>query len=94
MNKKLDYKLIPHPEYGFLQVSPTPSDEEITQFYANEFYSGDYKNLGKLIIKISKMSKVERENLGNNGLNFCKKEFDKKYLILKLESIMKNLINK
>ena len=40
------------------------------------------------------MSKIERENLGNNGLNFCKKEFDKKYLILKLESIMKNLINK
>ena len=44
MNKKLDYELVPHPQYGFLQVSPTPSDEEITQFYANEFYSGDYKN--------------------------------------------------
>ena len=56
--------------------------------------SGDYKNLGKLIIKISKMSKMEREDLGKNGLNFCKKEFDRNYLILKLESIMKNLIKK
>ena len=40
------------------------------------------------------MSKMEREHLGNNGLNFCKKEFDRNYLILKLESIMKNLIKK
>ena len=65
MNKKLDYELVPHPQYGFLQVSPTPSDEEITQFYANEFYSGDYKNFNnsfsryKLQIKIFLMVSVK-----------------------------------
>ncbi|WP_413173377.1 class I SAM-dependent methyltransferase [Anabaena azotica] len=33
------YKLEPNPEYGFLQIKPTPSAEEITQFYAAEFYN-------------------------------------------------------
>ncbi len=38
-----NYKLIKN-SFGFYQISPTPSDEEITKFYADEFYSGDYKN--------------------------------------------------
>ncbi|MUG97020.1 methyltransferase domain-containing protein [Scytonema sp. UIC 10036] len=33
------YHLEPHPEFGFLQIKPTPTPEEITQFYANEFYA-------------------------------------------------------
>ena len=37
MNKKLDYELLPNAEYGFLQVSPTPSKDEITKFYENLF---------------------------------------------------------
>lgn len=56
--------------------------------------SGDFQNLGEIIIKISKMSKIERAILGDNGINYCKKEFDKNLLIFKLESIMKNLIKK
>lgn len=52
MNKKLNYKLMPHPEYGFLQVSPTPSADEITQFYANEFYSGEYKKFNNSSLEV------------------------------------------
>jgi SAM-dependent methyltransferase len=36
------FRLEPHPQFGFLQVRPTPSPEEITRFYANEFYSSQY----------------------------------------------------
>ena len=36
------YSLEPHPEYGFLQIHPTPSLEEITRFYVDEFYSTKY----------------------------------------------------
>lgn len=35
-------RLEPHAEFGFLQVTPTPSAEEITRFYAEEFYSTQY----------------------------------------------------
>ena len=52
MVKELNYKLTPHPEYGFLQITPTPTDEEITQFYANEFYSGDYKNFNNSLLEV------------------------------------------
>jgi 2-polyprenyl-3-methyl-5-hydroxy-6-metoxy-1,4-benzoquinol methylase len=37
------YQLNRHSEFGFLQVTPTPSPEEITQYYADEFYSSKYK---------------------------------------------------
>jgi len=33
------YRLRPHPIYGFLQIEPTPSPEQINEFYKNEFYS-------------------------------------------------------
>ena len=36
-------KLLPNPKFGFLQSQPTPTNEEITEFYASEFYSGEYK---------------------------------------------------
>ena len=37
------YQVEPHPDFGFGQVSPTPSREDITRFYAEEFYSGEYQ---------------------------------------------------
>src|SRR5262249_26018371 len=36
------YRLERNERFGFLQVRPTPSAEEITRFYANEFYSSQY----------------------------------------------------
>lgn len=47
-----EYTLVPHPEYGFLQISPTPSIEEIEAFYAAEFYSSDYPRLNDSSIEI------------------------------------------
>jgi 2-polyprenyl-3-methyl-5-hydroxy-6-metoxy-1,4-benzoquinol methylase len=41
-----------HPKFGFLQFKPTPSLEEINEFYANEFYSGDYKNFNDSSLEV------------------------------------------
>lgn len=35
------YELVPHPVYGFLQIQPTPTPEEIRSYYLNEFYSNN-----------------------------------------------------
>ena len=40
-----NFKLVKNKKFGFLQVSPTPSKDEITKFYADEFYSGNTKIL-------------------------------------------------
>lgn len=37
----MNYKLEQHPDYGFLQIKPTPSDAEIAEYYANEFYASE-----------------------------------------------------
>ena len=52
MNKASESRLTAHPEYGFFQVSPTPSKEEITAFYAEEFYSADYKNFNDSSLEV------------------------------------------
>lgn len=52
MNDKGNYSLKPHEKYGFLQVKPTPTAEEINHFYANEFYSGDYKNFNNSSLQV------------------------------------------
>ena len=39
----MKYRLQENADYGFFQVSPTPSAEDITRFYADEFYSGQYR---------------------------------------------------
>lgn len=43
MTNGKSYKLKAHPRYGFLQVRPTPTLKEITDFYAKEFYSAHYQ---------------------------------------------------
>jgi 2-polyprenyl-3-methyl-5-hydroxy-6-metoxy-1,4-benzoquinol methylase len=52
MTQKLKTDVEAHPEFGFLRVTPTPSAEEITEFYANEFYSGDYKNFNDSSLEV------------------------------------------
>ena len=49
MNNK--YKVIKN-KYGFFQISPTPSEEEITKFYAEEFYTGEYKNFNDSSLEV------------------------------------------
>lgn len=41
----MTYHLAPHPQYGFLQVYPTPSDKEISDYYAQEFYDSNYSGV-------------------------------------------------
>ena len=37
----MTYKLIQDEAYGFYRVSPTPSDQEIADYYSQEFYASD-----------------------------------------------------
>jgi len=39
-------------KFGFYQVTPTPSTEEITKFYADEFYTGEYKNFNDSSLEV------------------------------------------
>ncbi|AFS47879.1 methyltransferase family protein [alpha proteobacterium HIMB5] len=48
---KNNYKLKKN-KFGFFQVSPTPSAEEITKFYADEFYTGEYKNFNDSSLEV------------------------------------------
>lgn len=49
MDKK--FKVIKN-NYGFYQINPTPSEEEITKFYAEEFYTGEYKNFNDSSLEV------------------------------------------
>ena len=40
-----NYTLESHPAYGYLEVKPTPSQEEVSRYYAEEFYSSEYPRL-------------------------------------------------
>lgn len=46
------YQLEAHRDFGFLQVRPTPSPEEITRFYADEFYSTQYPKLNNSLLEV------------------------------------------
>lgn len=39
MSRRIDYKIIPDPEYGYLRLDPIPSREEVARFYEEEFYA-------------------------------------------------------
>ena len=39
-------------KFGFYQTIPTPSAEEITKFYADEFYTGEYKNFNDSSLEV------------------------------------------
>lgn len=56
-------------EFGFFQVSPTPSAEEITKFYADEFYSGDYKNFNDSSLEVQINDKEFFEGRWNDIYN-------------------------
>src|SRR5262245_46226085 len=49
---KSAYSLKPHPKFGFLQVAPTPSPEEISRFYAEEFYSSAYQGFNNSALEV------------------------------------------
>jgi 2-polyprenyl-3-methyl-5-hydroxy-6-metoxy-1,4-benzoquinol methylase len=47
-----NYRLEPHRDFGFLQVRPTPSPEEITRYYADEFYSTQYPKFNNSLLEV------------------------------------------
>ena len=51
------YRLERNKEFGFYQVSPTPPQDEITKFYADEFYSKDYKNFNNSALDVQLLDK-------------------------------------
>lgn len=48
----MKYRLQKNADYGFFQVSPTPSAEDITRFYADEFYSGQYRGFNNSALEV------------------------------------------
>ena len=48
----MNIELERNPEFGFLQVRPTPSPEEITAYYTKEFYSTSYGSLNNSAIEV------------------------------------------
>lgn len=51
------YNIKKNDEYGFLQVHPTPSPEEIAQYYAQEFYSNEYPQLNNSSLEVQERDK-------------------------------------
>ncbi|ABK47540.1 SAM-dependent methyltransferase [Shewanella bicestrii] len=66
MKQENNFTLKPHPDYGFLQVTPMPTTAEIDQFYANEFYSNDYKNFNNSSLEVQLIDKEFWEGTWND----------------------------
>lgn len=56
-------------KFGFYQVTPTPSPEEITKFYADEFYTGEYKNFNDSSLEVQINDKEFFEGRWNDIYN-------------------------
>ena len=67
MGKK--YRVERNKDFGFYQVSPTPSAEEITKFYADEFYSGQYKQFNNSALDVQL---VDHEFHDSHREDICK----------------------
>lgn len=59
----MNYKLKTNEKHGFLQISPTPSQEEIIDFYKKEFYSGDYKHFNDSALEVQLKDRDYYESL-------------------------------
>lgn len=59
----MTYKLKTNEKYGFLQISPTPTQDEIINFYNNEFYSGDYKHFNDSALEVQLKDRDYYESL-------------------------------
>ena len=72
-------------KFGFYQISPTPSAEEITKFYADEFYTGEYKNFNDSSLEVQVQDKDffkgKWQDIYENFLEI-KKKINKKTSIL------------
>ena len=71
MDKK--YKISKNKKYDFFQITPTPSNEEITKFYSDEFYTGDFKKFNDSSLEVQLEDKdFYEENWENIYQNLTK----------------------
>ena len=54
--------------------------------------AGNYTELSAIVLKMSKLPLSARDEMGRNGLELSKTEFDRTKLISKLERLLKNLV--
>jgi len=52
MEKK--YAIVKDPVYGYLRAEPIPSQEEVEEYYRQEFYSSEYKNFNDSSLEVQK----------------------------------------
>lgn len=57
MKRNQDFAVEKHPDFGFLQIKPTPTNEEITRFYAEEFYSSKYKAFNNSSLEVQEVDR-------------------------------------
>ena len=78
MAKNEKHQLVRHPDFGFLQVKPTPSAEEITRFYAEEFYSTKYQAFNNSALEVQEADQVfhdaHREDIAQQVQNLLGRE--------------------
>lgn len=53
--------------------------------------AGDHESLAQAVLKLSRLSKEERETMGQNGITISKNEFDREKLISQLEFWLTNI---
>jgi 2-polyprenyl-3-methyl-5-hydroxy-6-metoxy-1,4-benzoquinol methylase len=73
-----NYHLKENEKFGFLQVSPTPTQEEISKFYADEFYSGAYKALNNSALEIQLEDQEFYKGTRDDVLSYVEKHYSKK----------------
>ena len=73
-------RLEPHPQYGFLQVRPTPTEEEITRFYAEEFYSSKYQAFNNSALEVQEADRefhdAHRSDIANKITELLNRPLD------------------
>jgi len=52
VSQSKSYSVNINPEFGFLQIKPTPSQEEIMEFYTRDFYSSEYKKFNDSSLEV------------------------------------------
>jgi 2-polyprenyl-3-methyl-5-hydroxy-6-metoxy-1,4-benzoquinol methylase len=51
------YTIIADPTYGYLRAEPVPTQEEVERYYAEEFYSSEYKKFNDSSLEVQQSEK-------------------------------------
>jgi len=73
MDKK--YQIIEDPIHNYLRVDPIPTNEEVTQYYKQEFYSSSNVNFNDSSLEVQEEEKEFFNSKWESIHNFCLKHF-------------------